>query len=107
MTKCQVCKKNIPSDIRTLRVDCLANIKECIPIVKEEDYFVEIKKPLTFLEVRSYPSGKRVTSEGSESLPPIKLLEKNFYTLKVCKKCRSNFLNVMKNWADGVQSREV
>ena len=99
MTKCQRCGSK-EEDLRTLWMACFYEMMELkIPfdqiMIRGRIQRVVDKKKIKFLNLE-IPVFKDVPGQKKET-------KQQFYTLRVCKKCRSEWLGKIKGWFDNIK----
>lgn len=116
---CPICSRRV-EDMRHVGVECFYQVDEVVPRMEPTPIFVEVSADTAIWGItRTYPAGTRdhhtAVSTGPHSsrividqlpIDGVRLAENRMFSIRCCKDCRADFLNVLKRWADGEEIRE-
>ena len=103
--KCQRCGE-LGEDRRTIRMDCFYDMEELdIPLEQEVLLHADIKdlKKKKDPTVLRLDSGKSINLGGGTVTTKGELRPQNLYTMRVCKKCRADWMDAIKHWFEHCQ----
>jgi hypothetical protein len=113
---CPICNEEI-EDMRHVTIECFYAVHEVVPQMEQEKIYVEVPMKGNYLaKTYVYKEGIeervcaikkededfiRYETVEHETKLPIRFVEKQSYISNCCKRCRADFLDVLRKWRNG------